>query len=112
MIPVHAAVSAPMAEQVNLAGGWGQFWSAITGGFPKITMIMTIIGVILVVFAIVKWAWDRRRGGLTGNHGHLWGSLIPGAVLVAPTVLLPLGLLLLDGIINMVISIIQSAAGG
>lgn len=108
MIPITTA--APMASTVNLKGGWETFWDAITAGFPTITNMMTIIGVILVVFALLKWAWDRRRGGGMGQGAQpLWGALIPGAILAAPDMLFPILLGILDLVINVVISLINAA---
>ncbi|HEX9229305.1 MAG TPA: hypothetical protein VF885_22125 [Arthrobacter sp.] len=107
---IHAA-AVPMGA-VNLAGSWTKFWNAITAGYPGITTMMSIIGVALVVFALVKWAWDRRRGGSMGQGAQpLWGALIPGAVLAAPTVILPILLQLLDWLANIVLSMVQTATG-
>lgn len=98
------------ATTVNLKGGWTSFWTAITAGFPTITTMMTIVGVILVVFALVKWAWDRRRGGgMAQGAQPLWGALIPGAILAAPDMLFPILLGILDLVINVVISLINAA---
>ena len=41
----------------------------------------------------------------------LWGALIPGAVLAAPTVILPILLQLLDWLANIVLSMVQTATG-
>ncbi|MCC3299473.1 hypothetical protein [Arthrobacter caoxuetaonis] len=111
MITIPTAV--PMASTVNLKGGWESFWTAITAGFPTITNMMTIVGVILVVFALLKWAWDRRRGGGMGQGAQpLWGALIPGAILAAPDMLFPILLGILDLVINVVISLINAATPG
>lgn len=110
MIALPMAV--PMGGEVNLKGGWGTFWGAITAGFPGITTLMTVIGVALVVFALIKWAWDRRRGGGMGQGSQpLWGALVPGAILAAPAVLFPLLLGLLDWVANIVIQLTKTATG-
>lgn len=106
---ITAAV--PMAE-VNMKAGWSSFWTAITAGFPLITGIMSFVGVALVVIAVVKWAWERRRQGGAGNHQPLWGALLIGCFLIAPTVILPLVLTILDGVANIGISVFKSATGG
>ncbi|MCU6479093.1 hypothetical protein [Arthrobacter sp. A2-55] len=104
---MHAIVA---ADTVNLKGGWSSFWSAITSGFPGITTMMTVIGVILVVGAILKWAWDRRRGGnMSQGHQNLWGALIPGAILAAPALLFPIMLGILDWVANIGISLVNTA---
>lgn len=102
----------PMAGEVNLHSGWATFWGAITAGFPGITTLMTVIGVALVVFALLKWAWDRRRGGGMGQGSQpLWGALIPGSILAAPSVLFPLLLGLLDWVANIAIQLAKTATG-
>lgn len=98
------------AEKVDLSGGWDQFWSALKGasGMDQILNLMTIIGVIIVVFALLKWTWDRRRGGGFGGgggSGGVWGALLVGAVLTAPALLFPIMLTVLDVIANAVVSI-------
>lgn len=101
-----------MAGEVNLKGGWNGVWSAVNAGFPGLTKLMTIIGVILVVFALLKWAWDRRRGGGMGQGSQpLWGALIPGAILCAPGVLFPMLLGLLDWVANICIQLAKAATG-
>ncbi|GAA4033882.1 hypothetical protein GCM10023063_17180 [Arthrobacter methylotrophus] len=101
------------ADKVDLQGGWDAFWGAITTGFPGITTLMTVVGVCLVVFALIKWAWDRRRGGGMGQGSQpLWGALVPGAILAAPAVLFPLLLSILDFVANIAIKLAQTATSG
>lgn len=101
-----------MANEVNLRGSWLKFWQAVTGGYDGLINMMAIIGVALVVFALIKWAWDRRRGGSMGQGAQpLWGALIPGAILAAPNVILPILLQILDWLANIVLSLVQKATG-
>jgi len=110
---MHAIITAavPMAD-VNLKGSWSNFWGAITAGFPLITSMMSFVGVALVVIAVAKWVWERRRQGGAGNHQPLWGALLVGALLVAPTVLLPLLLTILDGVANIGVSVFKAMTAG
>lgn len=104
---VLAAPKKTTGAQINLAGGWDKFWNAVTGGFPTLTVVLTTVGVILVVWALTKWAWDRRRGG-GGNAQPLWGALIIGGIFAAPGVLMPLALKALDFVANSVLKIVQA----
>lgn len=105
-------MAVPMAGEVNLKGGWDRVWQAVQDGFPGLPQLMTIIGVILVVAALLKWAWDRRRGGGMGQgSAPLWGALIPGAILCAPGILFPLLLGLLDWVANICIQLAKTATG-
>lgn len=107
---IHTAVP---AADVNFAGGWNTLWSAITSGFPQLVNIITIVGVILVAGTLAKWAWDRRRGGnLAQGAQPVWGVLIIGALLMAPTVVMPLLLIVVDGIANAGLALIKAMTGG
>jgi hypothetical protein len=75
--------------------------------------MLTFIGTALVVIAVAKWAWDRRRGGGMGQGAQpLWGALIIGGVMLAPTVLLPLALTILDGVANIAVQAFKTMVGG
>lgn len=107
----HIITAVPMGD-VNLKGSWSSFWGAISGGFGGLTTMLSIVGVGLVVVAIGKWVWDRRRQGGAGNHQPLWGALLVGALLCAPTVLMPLLLTVMDAVANIGISLFKAAFPG
>lgn len=107
-VNIMAATPAKGASKVDLSGAWTGFWNTVTSSWTGLANMLTIIGLILVVFALVKWAWDRRRGGGMQGSGALWGSLIPGAILLAPKVIIPLLLWFIDAIANLVVDIIES----
>lgn len=106
-----------MAEptKINLAGGWDTVWSAIQSAIGnQLTALLTAVGVLIVVASLFKWMWDRRRsggGGMGQSSGVLW-SLLVGATLSAPGLLIPIFLTILDAIANAVLGIWNSAAGG
>ncbi|KQP62877.1 hypothetical protein [Nocardioides sp. Leaf285] len=96
---------------VQLESAFSDFWDTLVGatGFGAIEKLMSIVGVCLVVLAVLKWAWDRRRGGGMGQSGAVWGALLVGAILSAPAVLFPVFLFILDTVANGVISIWNDA---
>jgi hypothetical protein len=98
-------------QSINLEASWNTFWSAISGPIAPILSVLSVVGVIIVVAAIIKWAWDRRRGLQGGNSSHIWGALLVGVLLCAPTIVIPKFLFLLDIIANAVISIWNTSAG-
>ena len=102
-----------MNGQVNLAAGWNTLWGAISsviGG--QITLILTIIGVVMVIAAVGTWIFQRRRGGgVTQGLGAILWTLIAGALLAAPQVVIPLILTILDLVINGLIAIFQATQG-
>lgn len=100
-----------VANDVNLRAGWSGLWGAATSGWGGLARLLMWVGVALVVIALVKWAWDRRRSGGMQGSGPMWGALIPGAILVAPAVLIPMILFCFDFIANIVVSILRGATG-
>lgn len=97
---------------VNLTGGWNTLWSAISGAIGgQVMAILTIIGVVLVVFAIGKYFFDKRRGGgVTQGLGVVMWTLVFGAILAAPQAIIPLLLTILDLLINTIIAIVGATA--
>jgi len=61
---------------------------------------------LLVVAAILTYLWERRRGGDGGKGGHtkiLWAIII-GAILAAPSVVIPAILTIVDFVANVIAS--------
>lgn len=106
---VASPVIVPMAGEIDLEGAFSTAWNGLKSGFGAGTLstMLTTVGVILVLFAVGKFLWDRRRGS-GGNTQAVWGALIVGSVLAAPEVLLPLLLKILDFIANSVVKIVQA----
>lgn len=99
-------------KPINLKGSWTTFWNAISNaaGMGGLLRLAAVIGVALVVFAVVKWAWDRRRGE-KGSFGAIWGALVIGLILSAPNVAMPIAFTLLDAIANAGIAVWNRTAG-
>ena len=94
------------AASVNFQSGWSTVWKSVSGAVgAQLTTLLTAIGVVLVVFAIIRWLWDRRRSGFQGNHSGLLWTIGVGAVLAAPDVIIPLLLGLADLITNAVVGL-------
>lgn len=97
------------AETVDLSLSWDQFWGSFrTAVGEELLTLITMVGMLLVVGAVLKWLWDRRRGngggGMGGANAILW-TLLLGATLAAPGLLIPLFLNLLDGLANAFVSV-------
>ena len=93
---------------VDLKGGWAKVWSAIGTALGNLAGLLTAFGVIIVVFAVLKWLWDKRRGGGGQGNSTLGWAMGFGAILAAPGLLIPLTLGLVDVLINAVINIVNS----
>lgn len=110
---MSALALVPMAGDIDLSASWDTFWTAVSGPAGPILSLLSVVGVLLVVMALVKWAWDRRRGGGGGmgqQSSAVWGALLVGSILSAPNILIPMLLLVMDVIANAGISVFNSGA--
>lgn len=98
--------------RIDLTRGWDATWLSLTEGFPGLGRTLAFVGVAIVVLSLVQWAWASRRGRGQGQAARpVWGALIIGSLLTAPTVIVPLLLGVLSTLINIVISLFSTAAG-
>lgn len=103
---IHTA--APVIVQagaIDISSQWSTLWGAVTSGAPQLTGILSAVGALLIIAAIVMWVIKRRTQRGLGDMTAVWGSLILGAVLLAPSVVIPLILKLIDIIVNIVVSL-------
>lgn len=92
------------ATTIDLKTSWTSLWNKIstTTGFSSVTNWIGIIGAGLVVFAIVKYILDRRKGQ-RGNHLSLIFTGIIGAIAAAPNAIIGDILAVVDNIVNLVL---------
>lgn len=85
----------------QLVDGWEKFWGAV----PKsagIGVVLAIIGGGIMAFFLVKWFWQKTRGGGGGAlQGFPWWPMAVGLLLTAPTFLIPAVLRVVQVIINL-----------
>lgn len=97
---------------VNFSGAWSTFWSKISQPISKLLTLLTIIGVLLVVGALISYVFEKRRsgggfnGGGAGNSKIGW-ALAAGIILAAPNALIPLLLKIIDGVANAFLNILS-----
>ena len=96
---------------IDLAGSWNTAWTAISGPLGSFSSLLAVVGTLMVVFGVVGYIWERRRGG-GGNHSKLIYTIVIGAVLSAPGVVVPVLLTAIDFIVNALISLLSSTSGG
>ena len=85
---------------LNLVASWNTFWGTVSGAISTpVQTMLTVVGIGLIVFTVVKFLWDKRRGG-SAKSSPVWWTLIFGGVLIAPGFLIPIVLSVLQVAIN------------
>lgn len=96
-------------KTLDLSGAWDKFWGNITGGnFGNFLMLLAIIGMLIVVFGIIKFLWEKRRGGGGNNNALIW-TIVVGALLAAPALVIPLLLNVIDILVNAIVKVLQGS---
>jgi hypothetical protein len=102
--------------EIDLSGGWTTVWNAISGPLATFTTFLTAVGVIIIVMAVLKFLWDKRRGSGGGGGGQgassIGWAIALGAVLAGPNLILPLVLEVVDIFANAAINLIKTGAPG
>lgn len=101
MHPIIATTS------IDFAGSWSKFWTAISGSLGGLTTILSIVGMLLVVGGILGYIWERRKGGGGGGHSKLGWTILVGAILAGPNVVIPALLTLFDFAANVIVSALK-----
>lgn len=111
-INIQAAGRSELANnqaKVKLKESWTDFAAALPEQVNSLLNLLAIFGMLLIAWAFIKWAWDRRKGGGMGmgggGGGGIVGALIVGIVLAAPGFVIPAVLGVFDLFINAVVSI-------
>ena len=107
-----------MIANVDFVTLWNSFLATVEG-VTNVTGLFTIaayVGLVIIIAAIVRWAWQKRKGGriVENRDGSLLaGALIAGLILIAPKVIIPIALFILQTIVNLVIAVLnQTGVGG
>ena len=107
-----------MIANVDFVTLWNSFLTTVEG-VTNVTGLFTIaayVGLVIIIAAIVRWAWQKRKGGriVENRDGSLLaGALIAGLILIAPKVIIPIALFILQTIVNLVIAVLnQTGVGG
>lgn len=91
---------------VNFAGDWKSVDTALNSALgASLVTFLGVLGTILIIFSVIKYVWDRRRTG-QGNHTHVMWTLLIGAILAVPAVVMPAILTILDAIVNVFLKIL------
>lgn len=99
-----------IASAIDLASSWTKAWTAISGPLGAFASLLGVIGALLVVFGVAGYIWERRRGG-GASHQKLLYTIVIGAILAAPGVVVPSLLTAVDFLINALIGLLHGTTG-
>lgn len=69
----------------HLQTGSSQFWSTTIGGL--IGPVLSAVGWIVVIFALIKGGFDVYKGKLSSSFKVLLGALLFGAIMIYPALI-------------------------
>lgn len=97
---------------VDFVSAWSNLWAPIrsAAGGQFIT-ILAMVGVALIVFSILGYFWQRRRGGGMSGMGNLLMPLILGAILAGPDVVIPILLWCAQTVVNVLVGVAGTLTG-
>lgn len=96
-------------QEIDLQGGWESFYNSVRSSVGSgLFDLLTGLGAVIVVIAILKWIWDKRRGGAR-SQGVLW-AIVVGAILAAPGLIIPVMLGIIDTVANAFVDLFDRAS--
>lgn len=98
--------------KIDLVSAWSTFWSKIGASYTgtPIETVVTIIGIALIALTLLKFGWDKRRGG-GAKQSPIWWTLALGGLLISPNVLIPAILRALQWVINLALGLLGNVTG-
>lgn len=94
------------SSRVEFSKAWENFIGAAQSALGPILTLMAIIGVLMVIGSLAMWFFKKARGGGANTGGLMW-TMIFGAILAAPTVIIPVLLRIVDFAINTIASVLR-----
>jgi hypothetical protein len=92
-------------SSVDLSGAWSQIWARIAPELQGFDLFLVFLAVVVALAVTVKYIYEsRRKGG--GDARSVAVGLVIAALLAAPGLIIPLLLLIADGLIAIFIAII------
>ena len=96
---------------LNLAGSWNTAWTAISGPLGRVSIWLAVGGALLAVVAIVEYARERH-GTSGGKHAKLLYTIVVGADLAVPGIVVPALLTSVDFVVNTLLGLLGHKLGG
>lgn len=92
---------------MNLNDSWSKLTSMVPTGF---WVVLGIIGVAFIVFQCASWFLKSRGGGMNAKS-FPWLPVFGALILCLPTIVVPLLLGIFQGLLNIVIAIVEFFVG-
>lgn len=93
-------------SSVDLSGAWSQIWGRIAPELEGFDLFLIFLAIAIAVVGIVQYVYEgRRKGG--GDARALTVVRVIAALCAAPAVIIPLLLLIADGLIAIDLAIIS-----
>lgn len=92
---------------LDFTGGWNHLLNFAPSGLWN---ILAAAGVLLIAAALISWLWKRRKsggGGGGGMSGFPWITVLLGAMLAGPRIVVPAVLLVLQAIVILFIKVVE-----
>lgn len=98
-----------MGDRVDLRTPWNNVINGIAGtAGQNLLTLLAAVGVLILVFALLSFFWQRRKGGGMSGMGSLTMPIIIGGILAAPRVVIPILLWLIEVAVNFILGIVNS----
>lgn len=94
-------------NKVDLAGAWSNFIASFGSRLDGFFQLCAFVGVILAVTAFIMWLWQKRRGGKISPGITM--MILLGALLASPKAFIPLLLIVVDFVVNLLLTFIAVA---
>lgn len=99
-----------MGNRVDFTGRWNDLYShALASGSisPELMRVLGWLGAALVVWSLFQWVRGRSSGKGGDGKSKLGYTLVLGAALAAPHIIIPAVLTLVDAASNFVVGLFQ-----
>ncbi|MDO4243562.1 MAG: hypothetical protein Q4C85_07365 [Actinomyces sp.] len=104
-----------MIESVDFTTLWSSFLTTVesVADTAGLFTILAYVGLGILIAAIVRWFWQKRRGGriAEGNSAVFW-ALVVGLLCISPKVVIPIALLILQILANLCIAVLNQTGLG
>ena len=101
--------------EANFKGWWENIWGTIEANLGGYQALLETVATLILVGAIIKYFWDKRKGGGgyggSGQNSTVIWTMAVAAMIALPGVILPLVLGVVDVLVNFGIDLVSGSSG-